>query len=315
MVTIGEFSFISADTTRLTCYKIGKGEGIILVHGGVEVAKSHIELAKVLSEHFTIYFYDRRGRGKSDKYDLNNYTIQKEVEDLESLIRVTDTRYVFGISSGALIVLRTLLHNKQIEKAVIYEPPLSINGSYKLDWLDTYYKQLEKGKIDDALITGMLGAQMGPPIFYKMPAWLLKLLLSSVNEKPDKNTGASMKELSPTLAFDIKLVLELVDTIQQFANIKQKILLLSGDQSPEYLKYAINQLEKILRDSNKIILRKTAHGGSGNKNQGGKPELVGRIMIDFYNEINKRKLRTTACIIHCWSWVCVCWFYWLPCAT
>jgi pimeloyl-ACP methyl ester carboxylesterase len=273
--------FESIDGIKIAYYKLGSGPNIILVHGGVEVAKSHIELAGVLSNYFTVYMYDRRGRGESDKYDIGEYSIQKEVDDLTVLRKMTDTKYIFGISSGALIVLRTLIENSEIEKAIIYEPPLSINGSFELGWVDKFNTELSEGKIDDALITGMLGTQMGPAFFSRIPKWLLKLMLNSMNNKPDKYTGTTMSELAPTLVFDNKLVLEMVDTLDQYHAIETDILLLGGSDSPAYLKNAVEQLGTILPKVNRITLEKMGHGGSGNRNQGGHPDIVGQIMVDF----------------------------------
>jgi pimeloyl-ACP methyl ester carboxylesterase len=264
----------STDGTQIAYYTLGNGPSVILVHGAMETAKSHIELARVLAEHFTVYIYDRRGRGNSSQFDIDQYGVQKEVDDLNALIAKTNTKYLFGISSGAIIVLQTLLQNNEIEKAVIYEPPFSINGSFDLDWIGQFDEELAEGKIDDALITGMFGTQMGPAFFSKIPRAILKLMLNNDD----------FRELAPTLAFDIKIVLSLVDKVNDYSILQTDILLLNGSDSADYLKYSIDKLSTIIQNTQRVVLDGVGHGGSGNKNQGGRPEMVGKIMLDFYNK-------------------------------
>jgi pimeloyl-ACP methyl ester carboxylesterase len=53
----------------------------------------------LLSQHFTVYAYDRRGRGESG--DTEPYSPQREVEDLAALINETeDSAFLLGLSSG-----------------------------------------------------------------------------------------------------------------------------------------------------------------------------------------------------------------------
>jgi pimeloyl-ACP methyl ester carboxylesterase len=275
---------ISEDNTKIAYYQIGSGSGpgVILVHRAMEIAKSHIELANVLSKFFTVYIYDRRGCGESDKFDINEYCMEKEVKDLSALILATESKNIFGISAGALIVLQTLLVNPLIEKAVIYEPLLSINGFAPTNWFDQFKEEITQGRISDALITGMLGSQMGLLIFNIIPRWLLKPLLSAAGKKPDEQTGLTMSDLIPTLLFDGQLCVEMEGTLDQYRQLQMEILLLGGNDSPSYLKYAVDQLEQILPNVRRIEFPKIVHSASGNKNCRGKPEIVGDVMINFY---------------------------------
>jgi pimeloyl-ACP methyl ester carboxylesterase len=273
---------ISEDNTKIAYYQIGSGPGVILVHGGMEAAKSHIDLAIVLSNFFTVYMYDRRGRGESDKFDVNEYCMENEVKDLSALITTTESKNIFGISTGALIVLQTLLVNPMVEKVVIYEQPLSINGSAPTSWADRMKEEIAQGRILDALITGLIGTQMASSIFNIMPRWLLKPLLNAANRMLDEQTRLSMHELVPTLIFDAQLCIEMEGTLDQYRQLKMEILLLGGSDSPSYLKYAIAQLEQILPNVKHIEFPKLGHDGSGNKDRGGKPDVVGDAMINFY---------------------------------
>ncbi|MFE0640651.1 alpha/beta fold hydrolase [Streptomyces sp. NPDC058877] len=62
------------------------------------------ELADLLSEHFTVFTYDRRGRG--DSGDGPSYDVRHEAEDLDALIeRAGGEAVLFGMSSGAVLAL------------------------------------------------------------------------------------------------------------------------------------------------------------------------------------------------------------------
>jgi pimeloyl-ACP methyl ester carboxylesterase len=74
----------SKDGTIIGYRQVAHGPGLLLVHGGLESAESHQQLADELSKHFTVYLSDRRGRGMSGPFG-EGYTIQKEVEDIEAL--------------------------------------------------------------------------------------------------------------------------------------------------------------------------------------------------------------------------------------
>src|SRR5205085_11144454 len=95
---------------------------------------------------------------------------------MDALLIKTGAHYVSGVSSGAIIWLQAALTLAAIHKAAIFEPPLSINGSVSTAFLMRYDKEMAQGKVASALVTGMKGAQMGPPIFNVIPRWLLEQL-------------------------------------------------------------------------------------------------------------------------------------------
>jgi pimeloyl-ACP methyl ester carboxylesterase len=72
----------SKDGTTIAFDKQGKGEALILVDGamGTRSGGSKPQLAELLAQHFTVYSYDRRGRGESG--DSKPYAIEREIEVL-----------------------------------------------------------------------------------------------------------------------------------------------------------------------------------------------------------------------------------------
>src|SRR5437870_4415853 len=142
--TIG--SVTSQDGTTIGYRQLGHGPGVVMLHGAMESAQSHMQLAEVLADTFTIYLPDRRGRGLSGPYG-KDYSIQKDVEDLDALLTKTGAHNVFGVSSGGLISLQAALTLPAIHKAAIYEPALINNGSASTAWLTRYDKEMAQGKV------------------------------------------------------------------------------------------------------------------------------------------------------------------------
>ncbi|WP_254613025.1 alpha/beta fold hydrolase [Brevibacillus sp. HB1.1] len=88
---------------------------------------------KQLAAHFTVYNYDRRGRGHSS--DTAPYAVEREVEDIESLIHEAGgSAYLFGSSSGAVLALEAASQlGSQVQELFLHEPPFIINDSRSLE--------------------------------------------------------------------------------------------------------------------------------------------------------------------------------------
>ena len=76
----------SADGTRIAYTRAGAGPALVLVDGAMcyRGSSPNDALAKELAAHFTVYTYDRRGRG--DSGDTAPYAVEREVEDLDAVI-------------------------------------------------------------------------------------------------------------------------------------------------------------------------------------------------------------------------------------
>jgi pimeloyl-ACP methyl ester carboxylesterase len=278
-------SFVtSKDGTTIGYRQIGQGPGLIIVCGTMESSLSHIQLAEALSDCFTVYLPDRRGRGLSGPY-RKDHMIQKDVEDLEAVLSNTGAHFVFGVSAGALICLQAALHLSSIHKAALFDPPLVINGSVSGDFMARYDKEIADGELVSALVTAMLGGQMGPSIFNSVPRWLLKMLTKMMmtgDEKNAKKDDVTMRMLAPTIHYDFNLSFELEDKHECFRAIDSEILLLGASKSPPYFKIALDTLTKILPHAKRIEFAGLHHGASGNTNRGGKPEQVANELLRFF---------------------------------
>lgn len=276
----------SKDGTAIGYRQLGHGPGIVLVQGTMGTAQHFMQLAGSLADTFTVFVPDRRGRGMSG-HGRSDYSIHREVEDLDALLTKTNAHYVFGLSSGAMISLQAALTSATIHKLAIFEPPLFINGSVPTALIARYEKEMAQGRVAAALITGMQAGQFGPPIFNVMPRWLLEWFVSMAMKKEEKQ-GAdgypTMGELAPTLHNDFQLVNEMSDKLKNFKDVRSKVLLLGGSQSPVYLKSALENLEKILPHAEWIEFPGLGHAAVWNADRGGQPEPVAQELRRFFIE-------------------------------
>ena len=114
----------SADGTRIAFEKTGTGPALIIVGGALSHRGGGKPLARELDAHFTVYTYDRRGRGQSG--DQKPYSVERELEDLGAIIEAAGKQaYVYGVSSGAALALQgaAKLGPTKVPKLAIYEPP------------------------------------------------------------------------------------------------------------------------------------------------------------------------------------------------
>jgi pimeloyl-ACP methyl ester carboxylesterase len=133
----------SKDGTNIAYDKQGEGPAVILVAGAMcaRLSWSGPELSKLLAPHFTVYNYDRRGRGDSE--DTKPYAVAREVEDIEALINEADgTAYLWGHSSGASLALEAAIQlPNKVTKLAMYDAPYNNDPEARPGW-KAYVEQL-----------------------------------------------------------------------------------------------------------------------------------------------------------------------------
>jgi pimeloyl-ACP methyl ester carboxylesterase len=277
-------SVVSRDGTTIGYRQLGQGPGLVMLHGAMESAQSHMQLAEALADIYTVYLPDRRGRGLSGPYG-KGYGVQEDVEDLDALLTKTGAHFVFGVSSGAIISLQAALTLPAIHKAAIFEPPLMFSGSAPTRWLTRFDHEIAQGKVAAAMITGMKGAGMGPPMLNLIPRWLLERMTTMMMASEDKKASrddVTMRMLAPTLHYDFQLVIEMDGALESFRALRAEVLLLGGTKSPAYLTRAVAALEKVLPHVTRVEFPGLGHEASGNTDRRGQPERVAQELRRFF---------------------------------
>src|SRR5580693_2189926 len=92
----------SKDGTTIAFDEQGHGPAVIFVDGAMSTRSGKVDLAKLLAPQFTVYTYDRRGRG--DSGDTQPYTAEREIEDIDAMIdKAGGSAFLYGHSSGGCL--------------------------------------------------------------------------------------------------------------------------------------------------------------------------------------------------------------------
>ena len=170
----------SRDGTTIAYDREGNGEPLILVPGafGYRRYPGQVKLAGLLSASFTVYSYDRRGRG--DSGDGKPYAVEREIEDLAAMIDAAGGHaHVWGLSSGAVLVLEAAAAGLPIRRLAVQEPPLVVSPDDRRppgDLFERLTALVEAGQRGAAvryfMVDGMGAPAFVPPMLRLMPkAW------------------------------------------------------------------------------------------------------------------------------------------------
>ena len=182
----------SPDGTTIAYDPDGEGPPLILVDGALTVhsSGSGAELAKLLAPHFTVYGFDRRGRGASG--DTPPYAVDREIDDIEALIdHAGGPAFLYGHSSGGPLAMRAAIRlGGKVSKIAMYEPPYNDDPGVQEPW-SQYLRQLS-----EALAEGRRGDAVTLFLrFVGTPA-------EQVEAMRRAPFWPGMEAVAPTLAYD-----------------------------------------------------------------------------------------------------------------
>jgi pimeloyl-ACP methyl ester carboxylesterase len=210
----------SKDGTTIAYDKAGQGLAVILVEGALGSRRASAELAKLLAPAFTVYSYDRRGRGEST--DTKPYSVQKEVEDIEALLdSAGEAACLYGISSGGALALEAAAGlDRKVKKLAIYEVPYdSSEPGIKAfrAYRTTLSELVEAGRRADAVALFMK--------FVGVPDEMIE----GTRHTP---MWQSMEMLAPTLVYDAAVLGEdRTVPVSRVSDITAHTLIMDGGQS------------------------------------------------------------------------------------
>lgn len=213
---------VSADGTSISYRTLGKGPAVLVVPGALAVAADFDALARELADRFTVHTIERRGRGESGPQG-NDYSIERECDDVAALQRATGARFLFGHSFGGLVALEAARRNPAFTKVVVYEPGVSIDGSIEIGWAPACQAQLARGQHLDAFITFARG--INPQTTGKAPRWLLRLILPLAIRRRER---AQKYRLLPAAIREHAEAARLDNTYPHYGDLTAEVLLMSG---------------------------------------------------------------------------------------
>lgn len=259
---------ISKDGTAIAFDKVGEGPPLILVDGALCYRESgpNGPLASELKDRFTVFTYDRRGRGEST--DTPPYSVDREIEDIEALIsEAGGEAFLYGISSGAALALEAANAGLSIKKLALYEAPFIVDNSrdpVSDDYLDKLRKLLAADKRSTA-VKHFLKNAVGLPsvmVFFMplMPAW------------------SKLKSVAHTLPYDGIIVdKELAGKPYppgRWGSVDIPTIVIDGEKSQTWMHNGMKTLAKHLPDARYHTLEGQSHIV--------KPEVLAPVLTDFF---------------------------------
>src|SRR4051812_3258600 len=240
-------SVTSKDGTKITFDKLGSGPPVILVCGGSVDRMSNAPLAEILSQRFTVYNYDRRGRGESG--DTQPYAEEREIEDIDALVREAGGQaFLYGSSSGAALALDATAAGLNISKLALWEPPYIIGDSRPRPPADTakiFRDLVAQGRRGDAAEYFMTKVVGLPPEFAAQarnsPWW------------PDQEARAH------TLAYDATIMGDYSLPTERAASVKVPTLVLDGGASFDWIRITPQALIDILPNGQHRTIEGQSH--------------------------------------------------------
>jgi len=274
-------SVVSKDGTVIGYRQMGSGPGLIIMHGGLDAAQTHMKLGELLSHKFTVYIPDRRGRGLSGSYG-ENYSLQTEVDDVDALLKKTGAHYLFGVSSGGLIILRSSLTLPDVHKLALYEPLVYLNDTDMKrfnDMVRRFDEEVSEGKYAEA---SAHIAKSDVPSLQRIPSFLLEMFFTlylAIDDVRRKGNDVRLTALLPTLKFDVQLVNETEGRVDDFKKVPADVLLLVGSKSEALLKESLDALERVLPHVRRVELQGLDHKAAANW---AKPERIAEELLKFF---------------------------------
>jgi pimeloyl-ACP methyl ester carboxylesterase len=258
----------SKDGTRIAYDQVGTGPALILVGGMFEYRAFESDTAFLavfpeLTQHFSVYHYDRRGRG--DSGDTLPYAVQREIEDIEALIDTAGgSAYLSGISSGASLALEAALAlGSKVKKLAMYDPPYNDDPDARKSWKQ-FQKALQatlaEGRHGDAVERFML--QTGMPREH----------LEGIRQIP---MWPMLKAVAPTIAYDTAAVGEdAAVPVERAAKLRVPALVVNGSESYPFMLQSGKTLAKAIPNAQYRVLEGQTHEV--------KPEALAPVLVEFF---------------------------------
>ena len=100
-----ESGFIRLGDVKLYYTREGQGPVMVLLNGGPGFSHEYLQELRRLADSAELIFFDQRGTGRSGKAPPQEYTIEKNVEDMERLRQALHIErwIVFGHSWGGIL--------------------------------------------------------------------------------------------------------------------------------------------------------------------------------------------------------------------
>lgn len=263
----------SADGTQIAFDRTGDGPAVIFVDGANAyraINPTGTRLAELLAPAFTVFTYDRRGRGDSGD-NAARPSKDREIEDLAAMISAAGgSAYVFGGSSGAMLALDGAARDLGIERLALYEAPLRVDSSFAPvpeDYGRRLHELLSAGRRSDAV-----------ELFFSE---VLRLPAGAVGQMKSSPFWPKLEEVAPTLEYEAALYGDALSGnplgTDRWGSVLTPTLVIDGGGSPPMMRSAADALARILPNAERRTLKGQTHAVD--------PIVLGSVLLDFFQGV------------------------------
>ena len=238
---------LSLDGTIIAFDQLGNGPAIILVGGASTDRSENSTLTALLAKRFTVFNYDRRGRG--DSGDMAPYAVVREIEDFEALIHEAGgDAFVVGFSSGAALALQAAARGLPIKKLALFEPPFIVDDSQPrppTDLASRFNEMITSGRRGDAVeyfMTKVVGLPMEFTAQARNSPW-----------------WPSQEAMAHTLAYDATIMGDFSLPTEQVTSVTAPTLVIAGEASFPFMRATAQALAGALPNGHALILEGQTH--------------------------------------------------------
>lgn len=253
---------LSADGTKIAFDQTGEGPPVILVVGAFNDRSTGAPLARALESQFTVLNYDRRGRGASG--DTQPYAVEREIEDLDALIREAGGEArVFGYSSGATLALKAAARGLNITKLALYDAPFMVGDDVPRppkDMASQLAKLVSSGRRGDAV-----------ELFQTRLVGIPEQVVAQLRHAPFR---PALEATAHTLVYEASIVGDLTLPTAQLKSIHAPTLAVYGGAGPASMGDGAKALAEALSDGRVRELDGQTHDIV--------PEVLAPVLLDFF---------------------------------
>ncbi|TVQ05817.1 MAG: alpha/beta hydrolase [Balneolaceae bacterium] len=262
---------ISKDGTEIAFKRTGSGPSLVLVHGsaGDHTRWELFDIRPTLSQHFTVYAIDRRGRSGSG--DVSPYMPEREFEDVAAVAdSINEPVTLLGHSYGAFCALGASLITYHVHKLILYEPVFRVTQHQFVsdDVIEEMEILLAKGNNEKLL-----------ELFLKEVARISRDEIEVLRSAPNWQTRV---DAAHTLLRETVTPTRFTFDPGQFADMTTPTLLLTGSESPAFFKEVTRAVHDMLPNS-----RIESFQGHGHVAMNSAPDLFVEKIVAFAFDMNE----------------------------
>lgn len=241
----------TSDGCRIDVHRTGAGPGVVVVHGSAVSAANYARLAGALAGRFTVYRYDRRGRGSRGPLDTS-HGIASDVDDLRSVLEHTGARTVLAHSYGGLVALRGA-STLPVDRLAVYDAAVSIDGGFPSAYVEPFAAAAGDFPLAMAILSKGLGT-VG--LFSRFPIPVQRLAALGFAATA---AGREWRTMVPSAVVEAREVVAHDCPATAYAGITGEVLLLTGGRSPAYFTRASEALALAVFGARHVVVPRANH--------------------------------------------------------